>query len=127
MNKKKYSEIECYDVSVSLGEFAPEKKNQMKLTITYEYFRHASRQPCVGLVFDDDGKEIIQFLPAVTVQKVFAMNNLVIYPGGGGPEQTDFIHDVRAIYLAMRDDPMQQRIKGFGRWEFLKFFGTSTS
>ena len=58
------------------------------------------------------------------VQTVFAVNHLVIYPGGGCPEQTNFIRDWRTIYLAMRDDPMKQRIEGFGRWEFLKLLGT---
>ena len=52
------------------------------------------------------------------------MNNLAIYSCNGDPEQASFIRDARIIYITMRDDPMRQRIEGFGQWEFVKLFGT---
>ena len=57
MNKNKYSELECYDVCVSLGELIPQKLDETQI-VTYEDFRLASRQPFVGPVFVDDGREI---------------------------------------------------------------------
>ena len=55
MNEKIYSELECYDVCVSLGKLIPEIPDESQ-TVTYEDFRLASRQPFVGPVFEDDGK-----------------------------------------------------------------------
>ena len=48
------------------------------------------------------------------------MENIVIYYGGGGSIQSIYRKDARNTYLAMRNDPMRQRIEGFGEWEFLR-------
>ena len=56
------------------------------------------------------------------------MENIVTYSGGGGSIQSIYCRDAemqrcrdaRSTYLAMRDDPMRQRIEGFGEWEFLR-------
>ena len=52
------------------------------------------------------------------------MNNLAIYEGGGGREGTNFARDSRTIYQTMRADPQNQRLEGFGPWEFVKLLGT---
>ena len=118
MSLEKNSELECYDVCVSRGEFVPEESDETQ-TVSYEDFRLASR-PFVGLVFDDDGEEILQSRPTTEVTNVSDpdderdMDRIERYSGGGGAPISAYCRDTRSIYLAMRDDPMRQRIEGFG-------------
>ena len=65
MNYKKHNELDWYDDCSALKVFVPEKSDETR-TVTYEDFRLASRQPFFRPVFDDDGQEITQILPAVT-------------------------------------------------------------
>ena len=130
MSFRKFSELECYDVCVSLGEFVREKSNETQ-TVGYEDFRLASRQPFVGPVFDDDGEEIVHSNPTTEITNVSGpddemdMNRIEKYSGGGGAPIASYCRDTRSTYLSMRDDPMRQRIEGFGEWEFMMLLGTT--
>ena len=62
-----------------------------------------------AFLFDKDRD---RFQPYLTL-----MENIVTYSGGGG---SIYCRDARSTYLAMRDDPMRQRIEGFGEWEILR-------
>ena len=55
------------------------------------------------------------------------MENIVTYSGGGGSVQSIYYKDARSTYLAMRDDPMRQRIEGFGEWEFLRLLAPTVT
>ena len=55
------------------------------------------------------------------------MENIVSYSGGGGSIQSIYCRDARSTYLAMRDDPMRQRIEGFGEWEFLRLLAPTVT
>ena len=123
MNYEKPNELDWYDNCSALKDFVPERSDETQ-TVTYEDFRLASRQPFFGPVFDDDDKIIQQILPVVVQASIMTMNNLAMYAGGGGAEGTNFARDSRTIYLTMRDDPMKQRIEGFGQFDFLKLLGT---
>ena len=47
-----------------------------------------------------------------------------MYEGGGGRDGANFSRDARTIYLTMRADPTNQRLEGFGQWEYVKLLGT---
>ena len=53
--------------------------------------------------------------------------NIVTHSGGGGSVQSIYCRDARSTYLAMRDDPMRQRIEGFGEWEFLRMLAPTVT
>ena len=55
------------------------------------------------------------------------MENIVTYSGGGGSIQSIYCRDAISTYLAMRDDPMRQRIEGFGEWEFLRLLAPTVT
>ena len=96
-----FSELECYDICVSLGEFVPDKSDETQ-TVSYEDFRLASRQPFVGPVFDDDGEEILQSRPTTEVANVSDpddekdMDRIERFSGGGGAP----IVGIRAAHIS---------------------------